>query len=158
MNIPIVYNILSRYPTWPTASDLRREAAGRWPHSLRLQHPEGVDPSPRSSAEGWRQETQEEELHHPQEDQAQEKEGEAGCAQILQGRRQREDPATETRVPRARLRCRDIHGSSLWSTVLWKVWTDLCLQKIRWWSVDDGSSGLVYCFGFFSVDRSSSHY
>ncbi len=36
--------------------------------------------------QGWRQEAQEEELHHPQEDQAQAPQGQAGRPQVLQGR------------------------------------------------------------------------
>lgn len=32
---------LCRNPSRSAEADLRREAAGRWPHALRLQHPEG---------------------------------------------------------------------------------------------------------------------
>ena len=53
------------YPAWPAASDLRRQAAGGRPHPVRLQHPEGVHPPPGAQAARWRQEAQEEELHHP---------------------------------------------------------------------------------------------
>ena len=36
---------LSRYPTRPAEADFRGEAARRWTHPLRLQHPEGVHSS-----------------------------------------------------------------------------------------------------------------
>jgi ubiquitin len=42
-----------RNPAGPAASDLRREAAGGWPHPCRLQHPEGVHPPPRAQASWW---------------------------------------------------------------------------------------------------------
>ena len=73
------------HPSRPAAFDLRWQAAGGWSHSVRLQHPEGVDPSSRPPPERRWQEAQEEDLHHPQEDQAQEKEGQAFCPQVLQG-------------------------------------------------------------------------
>merc|ERR1711998_785893 len=37
----------------PTAPDLRGEAARGRPHSLGLQHPEGVDPPPRAPPARW---------------------------------------------------------------------------------------------------------
>lgn len=46
----------------------------------------GVHSTPGAEA-AWRcQEEEEEVLHHPQEEQTQEEEGQAGCAQVLQGR------------------------------------------------------------------------
>ena len=35
------------HPARPAAPHLRGQAAGRWPHAERLQHPEGVDLAPR---------------------------------------------------------------------------------------------------------------
>merc|ERR1711933_432090 len=40
------------YPAGSAALDLRREAAGGWPHLVGLQHPEGVD-SPLGAAPAW---------------------------------------------------------------------------------------------------------
>merc|ERR1711920_1214403 len=37
------------HPTGPAASDLRRQAAGGWPHAVRLQHTERVDAAPRAA-------------------------------------------------------------------------------------------------------------
>ena len=87
-----------RHPPRSAASDLRRQAAGGRSHSCGLQHPEGVD-APPGAASAWRwQEAQEEDLHQAQEDQAQAQEGQARSAQVLQGRRQRQDhpPAVRT--------------------------------------------------------------
>jgi hypothetical protein len=78
--------LFHRYSSRSAAFDLRRQAAGGWPHSVRLQHPEGIHPSLGAPPERWGQETQEEELHHPQEDEAQEEEGQAGSSQILQSK------------------------------------------------------------------------
>merc|ERR1712243_294990 len=52
-------------------------------HTVRLQHPEGVDSALGAEAARWCQEKEEEVLHHPQEEQAQEEEGQARCAQVL---------------------------------------------------------------------------
>ena len=73
-----------RYPTRPAAFDLRGQAAGRWPHSLRLQHSEGIYSSPCPAPPWWCQEEKEESVQHPKEDQAQEEEGQVGRPQILQ--------------------------------------------------------------------------
>ena len=51
-----------------------------------------VDPSPGAPPARWWQEAQEEELHDPEEDQAQAQEGEAGRPQVLPRGRQRQDP------------------------------------------------------------------
>ena len=40
-------------PARPAETDFRRQAARRWPHSLWLQHPKGINPSPRLKA-AWR--------------------------------------------------------------------------------------------------------
>lgn len=72
-----------RYPPWPAEVDLCRQAAGGWPHSFWLQHPEGVYTALGAEAAWGCQEAQEEELLHPQEDQTQEEESQVGCAEIL---------------------------------------------------------------------------
>merc|ERR1711963_1211230 len=77
------------------------------------------------------QETQEEELHDPQEDQAQAQEGEAGRVEVLQGGRQREDQPSETRVQRRGVRSRSLHGRSLRPPVLRQVRPHLRLQQAR---------------------------
>ncbi|KAG2608012.1 hypothetical protein PVAP13_4NG293300 [Panicum virgatum] len=41
------------HPAGPAASDLRRQAAGGWPHPGRLQHPEGVHPPPGAPSPWW---------------------------------------------------------------------------------------------------------
>merc|ERR1712146_486918 len=69
----------------PAAPDLRRQAAGGWPHALGLQHPEGVDAPPRAAPPRWWPQVQpveegaledalevEEEAHPPPPAQAQE--------------------------------------------------------------------------------------
>merc|ERR550517_1714788 len=45
--------------------DLRRQAAGGWPHSVRLQHSERIDLALGPPPSWWRQEAQEEELQVP---------------------------------------------------------------------------------------------
>merc|ERR1712002_1140770 len=40
-------------PSRSAAFDLRRKAVGRWSHSVRLQHPERVDPPSRPSSSRW---------------------------------------------------------------------------------------------------------
>lgn len=42
-----------RYPPRPAASYFRRQAAGRWSHSGRLQHPEGVYPALGAASAWW---------------------------------------------------------------------------------------------------------
>merc|ERR1712226_47837 len=42
-----------RNPTRPAEADLRRQAAGGWTHTVRLQHPERVDTPSGSATEGW---------------------------------------------------------------------------------------------------------
>ncbi|PON98988.1 hypothetical protein TorRG33x02_052250 [Trema orientale] len=74
------------HPTGPAASHLRREAARGRPNPSRLQHPEGVDSAPGAPAQGRSQEEEEEDLHQAQKDQAQEEEGQARRAPVLQGR------------------------------------------------------------------------
>ena len=54
-------------------------------HPSRLQHPEGVHHPPHPPPPQWHQETQEEDLHQAQEDQAQEEEGQACRPPVLQG-------------------------------------------------------------------------
>lgn len=44
---------LCRNPSRSAEADLRREAAGRWPHALRLQHPEGEPGTPPQRNEGF---------------------------------------------------------------------------------------------------------
>lgn len=73
------------YPARPAASDLRRQAARGRPHAVGLQHPEGVDAAPCPAPSWWRQEAQEEGLHHPEEDQAQAQKDQALRPQVLQG-------------------------------------------------------------------------
>merc|ERR1711923_437524 len=111
--------------------DLRWKAVGGWAYSLRLQHPEGVHSPSRPQTEGRSQEAQEEELHHPQEDQAQAQEGEARRVEVLQGGRQRQDQSSETRVSRRGVRSRSLHGRPLRPSILWQVRTHLCLQQTR---------------------------
>ncbi|CDP18936.1 unnamed protein product [Coffea canephora] len=53
-------------------------------HPSRLQHPKGVHPPPHPPPLWWHQETQEEDLHQAQEDQAQEEEGQACRPLVLQ--------------------------------------------------------------------------
>ena len=69
------------------AFDFRRKATGRWTNPVRLQHSERINPSLGVEAPRRCQETQEEELHHTQEAETQAQEGQARCAQVLQGRR-----------------------------------------------------------------------
>merc|ERR1712107_578766 len=92
-------------PPGPAEVDLRWQAAGGWQDSVRLQHPEGVHSSPCPQAEGRCQEEEEEELHNPQEDQAQAQEGQARRPQVLQGGRQRQDQPSAPRVPRRGVWC-----------------------------------------------------
>merc|ERR1719323_1442524 len=91
----------------------------------------GVYPSPRPQAQGRSQEEEEEELHHPQEDQAQEEEGQARRAEVLQGRRQRQDQPSETRVSRRGVWCRHLYGCHVRPPILRQVWPHLCLQQAR---------------------------
>lgn len=44
---------LCRNPSRSAEADLRREAAGRWPHALRLQHPKGEPGTPPQRNEGF---------------------------------------------------------------------------------------------------------
>ena len=64
-------------------------------------------------AEGRCQEEEEEKLHHPEEDQAQAQEGEAGGVEVLQGRRQREDQSAPEGVPCGGVRRWSFHGRPL---------------------------------------------
>lgn len=73
----------SRYSSRPTAANFCRQAVGRWPNIVRLQHPKGVYPAFSASAARGREEAQEEELHHTKENQAQTKEGEDGYPEVL---------------------------------------------------------------------------
>merc|ERR1712039_478584 len=97
-------------------------------HSVRLQHPEGVHSSPCPQAEGRCQEEEEEELHPPQEDQAQAQEGQARRPQVLQGGRQRQDQPSAPRVPRRGVWCRSLHGRPLRSPILRQVRSYLRVQ------------------------------
>merc|ERR1711879_624439 len=67
------------------------------------------------------QDKEEEELHHPQEDQAQEEEGQARRSEVLQGRRQRQDQPSEARVPGRGVRRRHLHGRHVRPSVLREV-------------------------------------
>merc|ERR1711978_28888 len=82
-------------------------------HSVRLQHPKGEHTSPCAQAQGWCQEEEEEELHYPQEDQAQAQEGQTGRVEVLQGGRQRQDQPPEEGVPCRGVRRRRVHGGAL---------------------------------------------
>ena len=67
--------IYLRNPSWPATIDICWQAAGRWTYPQWLQHPEGINSSPCAATERRSKEKEEEELYHPQEDQAQEEEG-----------------------------------------------------------------------------------
>merc|ERR1712083_87103 len=62
---------------------------------------------------------------------AQEEEGQARCAEVLQGRRQRQDQPSQTRVSRRGVWRRHLHGRPLRPPVLRQVWPHLCLQQAR---------------------------
>merc|ERR1712154_71623 len=60
-----------------------------------------------------------------------EEEGQAPCAEVLQGRRQRQDQPSKARVSRRGVWCRHLHGCHVRSPVLWQVRPHLCLQQAR---------------------------
>merc|ERR1711942_505296 len=115
----------------PATFDFRRQAARRWSYSVRLQHPKRVYSPSRPPLERWWQEAQEEELHHPQEDQAQEKEGQAFGAQVLQGGREWQDHSPETRVFQRGLWRRRFHGGSFRPPILRPMPPHLRFQQAR---------------------------
>merc|ERR1711994_705111 len=65
------------------------------------------------------------------EDQAQEEEGQARGAEVLQGGRQRQDQPSEARVQRRGVRSRSLHGRALRPPVLRQVRPHLRLQQAR---------------------------
>ncbi|GLT53649.1 hypothetical protein SLA2020_269070 [Shorea laevis] len=88
------------------------KTARGWPDFGRLQHPEGVN-SASCASPSWRgQEAQEEDLHEAQKAEAQEEEGKALRASVLQGGRLWEGPEAEEGVPQRGVWCGDLHGQS----------------------------------------------
>ena len=62
--------VINRHPSRSAEVDLCWQAAGRWAHPERLQHPEGEYSALGAQTAWWWQEKEEEELHHPKENQA----------------------------------------------------------------------------------------
>ncbi len=65
-----LFSSILRYPSRSAEVDLCWQTVRRWPHTVWLQHPEGINPPSGAEASRWSQEAQEEELHHTKEEQA----------------------------------------------------------------------------------------
>jgi hypothetical protein len=119
------------HPAGPAAAHLRGQAAGGRAHARGLQRAEGVDAAPGAAPAGRCQEAEEEDVHQAQEAQAQEEEGEAGGAAVLQGGRLRQGAAPPQGVPQPGLRRRHLHGQPLRPPLLRQVRPHLRLPKGR---------------------------
>src|SRR5690606_5168443 len=70
-------------------------------------------------------------LHHAEEEQAQEEEGQVGRVEVLQSGRQRQNHPTQTRMREQGVRCWCLHGEPLRPSLLRTMLFDSRLQQAR---------------------------
>merc|ERR1711963_836157 len=87
------------YPSRSAASHLRWQAARGWTCPERLQHPEGVYPSPCAAPAWWCQEEEKEELHHPQRTSTRKRSPSSLCSSTTRSMRMARSPVSVVSAP-----------------------------------------------------------